>query len=230
MKNSSHAAAPSDVPTTMAFHRDRPNRADRKPTSTPQTAIASVEAEIAQPAVALSMPMPSVMIGMPHSRVNTTSRDSPDQWMKKPCQAVRLPSVYLTATIGEGPGPSSWFSTSPRRPSASSPGVSHTTTKATIPTSKPTAPREMKPILQPADPTSARKGTADRNCPNCPTAPVAWPNSGAVRSGNHAGMIRMTDRNAVASPAPTSTRARTATGKLVVNANNTWPTAISTAP
>lgn len=78
-KNTSQHSACTEVPSSTAFQRVRPSRADRKPARIPQIDIVTVDAEIAQPAAALSMPIPSVMIGRPHSSVNTTSSDSPIQ-------------------------------------------------------------------------------------------------------------------------------------------------------
>jgi hypothetical protein len=53
---------------------------------------------------------------------------------------------------------------------------------------------------------------------------------GTRRAGNQAGMIRSTEMNVMASPAPTMTRASTAGPGWVASARDAWPTAISTAP
>ena len=59
---------------------------------------------------------------------------------------------------------------------------------------------------------------------------MSWVIRGTRRAGNHAPTSRSTEMNVSASPAPTSTRARYATGSLVVNASSSCPTAMTIAP
>ena len=75
-----------------------------------------------------------------------------------------------------------------------------------------------------------RKGTAEMNWPICPNPAVSCVNRGVTRSGNHAGNRRIADRNALASPAPMSTRARMAMGYDAVSARTIWPVAMTSAP
>src|SRR5215213_10171847 len=60
--------------------------------------------------------------------------------------------------------------------------------------------------------------------------PVSCVNSGTRPAGNQLTTSRSTHTKVIASPAPTSTRATTASGRLVVNASSTCPAAMTKAP
>lgn len=72
-----------------------------------------------------------------------------------------------------------------------------------------------KVVVHPRAWRRARKGIAETTCPSWPKAETSWLISGTLPSGNQAGSSRRVPMKAVASPAPTSTRATTAPGTEV---------------
>ena len=81
---------------------------------------------------------------------------------------------------------------------------------AAIATMMPTAPRDAKGIVHPKVLSMCKNGTAEKNCPTKPKAPVSCCNTGVHDIGNQLGNSRITDKNAEESPTPMSTRAKMA--------------------
>ena len=87
-------------------------------------------------------------------------------------------------------------------------------------------------VLRPAQAVQCpgeRTGSGDRTRAGRP-GPVICVTSGAWRTRNHAVTSRRTDTKIIASPAPRTARASTATGKLDANANTSCPTVIVARP
>jgi hypothetical protein len=109
-------------------------------------------------------------------------------------------------------------------------GRSRTTASAASATATPTAAVETKAVVQPGPCSSAANGSADSTCPSWPSRPVSWVISGTRRAGNQAVTTESTLMKVSASPAPTSTRAVTASGMVSATASSNCPAAMVSAP
>jgi hypothetical protein len=105
-----------------------------------------------------------------------------------------------------------------------------TTASTASATATPSAAAATNAVLHPRPCSSAANGSADSTWPDCPIRPVSWVINGTRRGGNQAVTTDSTLMNVSASPAPTSTRAVTASGSVVARASPSCPAAMMSAP
>ena len=84
--------------------------------------------------------------------------------------------------------------------------------------------------VQPSSVSAYDSGAAAMIAPSWPTWPVIWVTTGAWRTRNHEETRRIRLTKIIASPAPRTARAATATGNVVANANTSSPPVISASP
>ncbi len=85
-------------------------------------------------------------------------------------------------------------------------------------------------LVQPSSWRAKANGAAAMIAPIWPTWPVIWVTTGAWRTRNHSATSRITLTKIVASPAPSTALASTATGNDVAYANISCPSDISASP
>ena len=90
------------------------------------------------------------------------------------------------------------------------------------------APRKVG--VQPTPCRAAASGNEAAMAPTWPSCPVSWVMSGLCRVPNHRAATRITLTKIIASPAPTSTRARTPSSKVPTTEKSSWPPVIRASP
>jgi hypothetical protein len=109
-------------------------------------------------------------------------------------------------------------------------GLSRTTTSRPMPSTTPTPTLMRYVAVQPRASSAYSIGTAATTVPSCPVTPVSWVMSGTRSGANHVITRRSTLMKTMASPAPTRSRAPSATGYSVARAKPSWPTVMLLIP
>ena len=167
-------------------------------------------------------PCPRTRNGKPHSNVNTVIENCETKCDHMPSRVPGFPQTSRSARASAA----SLISTTSARRYGESLTIRTTTTISTTPTDDASA----KARVQPSSESARVSGAAARIAPTWPTCPVSWVTSGAWRTRNQADTSRITLTKIIASPAPTTARAPTATGNEVANANTSWAAVINTSP
>ena len=130
--------------------------------------------------------MPCVISGTPHSREKENIQKMTQPWMKNASHAIGERTTVRSVNA-RGTRCARFCACTSRRCSrviADHSGESDTTSAATSAKMSPSAPSETNATVQPRAPSSARKGTAERNWPSWPSAPVSCVYSGVFFGGN----------------------------------------------
>jgi hypothetical protein len=154
--------------------------------------------------------------------VNTIIENCVPMWPKKPS---RVPGRAHTARTC-----ASAARTGIAAPGAQlAAGALRTTVHARTATTAPTPAAPPNAVPQPAPCSTAANGTADTTWPSWHRIVVSCVMTGTRRAANHRGISASVAVNTTASPAPTSTRASTASGNAGATASRSWPDAITSA-
>src|SRR5690606_10147085 len=200
-----HAIAVAHAePSTIQLRRN-----GWRPVSTPVTgpeAIAdNVSATSSAEAPAALCPWAATKNGTPHSSVMTLAEKGVRKWLQNP-RRVPATAVAARRVIQSRSGGSSGGH------SLTDGMASHSA--ATTAATRPTTASAPNAGVQPTSWRTHATGTAVASWPACPTKPVACVRTGTRRAGNHAAMSRVAEMNTGASPAPSRTRAASASAKL----------------
>ena len=91
-------------------------------------------------------------------------------------------------------------------------------------------PARAKVLVQPQSWRSSDSGLAAATAPSWPIIPVSWVMKGACLTRNHRTTSRRSEVKTIASPQPSSIRARTPEVKLSAKANHSCAAVMRTSP